>query len=237
MRTSSATTRASSTTRRRDAEYLPEVTIYTLSVFSHARCVTVRLSWRVKRKRRKSGQEAARTRKKSRSFRVLRRRRRAARRRSSSCVLETPLAGFFFSRVFEQSAKSVNAPPKPKPKTDSNRIKPLFWPNARFPRKRRGTCTRASPAARLGFGRKGTPPALSARASAVRAKARLADGRARPRVPGIREIRRVADFPTRIVASRAASRHPSARCSTLSTSSPSAALWGRSGSPRTWTEG
>ena len=149
---------------------------------------------------------------------------------------------FFFgqaraTRVFEQSAKSVNAPPKPKPKTDSNRIKPLFWPNARFPRKRRGTCTRASPAARLGFGRKGTPPALSARASAVRAKARLADGRARPRVPGIREIRRVADFPTRIVASRAASRHPSARCSTLSTSSPSAALWGRSGSPRTWTEG
>lgn len=98
-------------------------------------------------------------------------------------------------RGFEQSAKSVNAPPKPKPKTDSNRIKPLFWPNARFPRKRRGTCTRASPAARLGFGRKGTPPALSARASAVRAKARLADGRARPRVPGIREIRRVADFP------------------------------------------
>jgi hypothetical protein len=139
--------------------------------------------------------------------------------------------------VFKQSAKSVNAPPKPKPKTDSNRIKPLFWPNARFPRKRRGTCTRASPAARLGFGRKGTPPALSARAGAVRAKARLADGRARPRVPGIREIRRVADFPTRIVASRAASRHPSARCSTLSTSSPSAVLWGRSGSPRTWTEG
>ena len=155
-----------------------------------------------------------------------------------ACILETPLAFFWPSaRVFKQSAKSVNAPPKPKPKTDSNRIKPLFWPNARFPRKRRGTCTRASPAARLGFGRKGTPPALSARAGAVRAKARLADGRARPRVPGIREIRRVADFPTRIVASRAASRHPSARCSTLSTSSPSAVLWGRSGSPRTWTEG
>jgi hypothetical protein len=175
---------------------------------------------------------------------LFRRRRRAARRnarRAKTIIILHPrnASGFFWpsERVFKQSAKSVNAPPKPKPKTDSNRIKPLFWPNARFPRKRRGTCTRASPAARLGFGRKGTPPALSARAGAVRAKARLADGRARPRVPGIREIRRVADFPTRIVASRAASRHPSARCSTLSTSSPSAVLWGRSGSPRTWTEG
>jgi hypothetical protein len=237
MRTSSDGAR-----RRRETRHVvAEVTIHAPPFYNVS--VSLFVSGRVKRKRLERSRRVERERKAARfalptptSSRGVGT--RAARRRSSSCILETPLAFFWPSaRVFKQSAKSVNAPPKPKPKTDSNRIKPLFWPNARFPRKRRGTCTRASPAARLGFGRKGTPPALSARAGAVRAKARLADGRARPRVPGIREIRRVADFPTRIVASRAASRHPSARCSTLSTSSLSAVLWGRSGSPRTWTEG
>lgn len=99
-----------------------------LSAFSHAPCVTVRLSWRVTWKRRKSEKEKP-------LVSLFRRRRRAAvvgtraaRRRSSSCVLETPWLFFGQAqRVFKQSAKSVNAPPKPKPKTDSNRIKPLFW--------------------------------------------------------------------------------------------------------------
>lgn len=245
MRTSSATNGArvvdDATTRRGVFTGSNYILIHAKCLFPRSVCHCSSLMARQTEASEERSGGGSNEKEKPREFRVLRRRRRAARRRSSSCVLETPLAFFWpstsMTRVFKQSAKSVNAPPKPKPKTDSNRIKPLFWPNARFPRKRRGTCTRASPAARLGFGRKGTPPALSARASAVRAKARLADGRARPRVPGIREIRRVADFPTRIVASRAASRHPSARCSTLSTSLPSAALWGRSGSPRTWTEG
>lgn len=38
MRTSSATTRASSTTRRRDAEYLPEVTIHAKCLFPRSVC-------------------------------------------------------------------------------------------------------------------------------------------------------------------------------------------------------
>lgn len=93
-----------------------------LSAFSHAPCVTVRLSWRVTWKRRKSEKEKP-------LVSLFRRRRRAAvvgtraaRRRSSSCVLETPLAFFWpstsMTRVFKQSAKSVNAPP------NQNRFKP-----------------------------------------------------------------------------------------------------------------
>jgi hypothetical protein len=166
------------------------------------------------------------------------RRRREAARLARAGAKTPPFFLVFAKRLINSTSKKPKRGQKAKTlEADFKPHKAVVLANARFPRKRRGTCTRASPAARLGFGRKGTPPALSARAGAVRAKARLADGRARPRVPGIREIRRVADFPTRIVASRAASRHPSARCSTLSTSSLSAVLWGRSGSPRTWTEG
>ena len=162
------------------------------------------------------------------------------RRRREAARLARARKLLLFFRETPHSTRRPKAQTRQKAKTPKANFKPhkaVVLANARFPRKRRGTCTRASPTARLGIGRKGAPPALFASARVVRAKARFADRRARPRVPGIREIRRVADSQRESWHPTRASRHPSARCSTLSTSSPSAALWGRSGSPRTWTEG
>lgn len=102
--------------RRETRRVVAEVTIHAPPFYNVS--VSLFVSGRVKRKRLERSRRVERERKAARF---------ALPTPTSSRGVGTPLAFFWPSaRVFKQSAKSVNAPPKPKPKTDSNRIKPLF---------------------------------------------------------------------------------------------------------------
>ena len=125
------------------------------------------------------------------------------RRRQATPIFSRNARVHFFWVSFDtfqavrEKCKIATETKSPKPKNDFKPHKAVVLAKREIPwEPTRHLHTRAFPAARPGFGRKGTAPALSARGRAVRAKARLANGLARPRVPGIREIRRVADFPS-----------------------------------------